>query len=246
MRRPTVDEADSEVLDRRRCGMILHEPCPLDVQLGLDGTVAIHAMSVEALGELSVLAERLPLALLDAVDKRQREFLCGRCCAARALAHAGHTGDGWVPRGDDRLPVWPDGWVGSISHSRFGAVAVAARSSPSCRALGVDMEPLVCATLAAEIEATVANPVELTLLAALPQDLRVTLLFSAKEALYKALYPMVRSFQDFGAAQVCGLDGNRLRLRLCRPWGPGLPEGFEVTVRHAFRNGHVYSLTCLP
>ena len=141
--------------------------------------------------------------------------------------------------------MWQDGWLGSISHSRFGAIAVAARAS-SCRALGVDTEPLVDAALAEDIESAVAGPGELARLGALPREWRLTLLFSAKEALFKALYPMTRQFRDFDTVYAQGTEGNSLRLRLSRPWGDGLPEGFEVIVRHAVRDGHVYTLARLP
>ena len=107
------------------CAMIVVEPSLLVVQLGLDTSIGLHAMPIDAQVDLSTLASRLPTEIREAVAKRQREFLVGRYCAARALAHAGYLGDGWLPLGEDRLPVWPAGWIGSISHSRFGAVAVA-------------------------------------------------------------------------------------------------------------------------
>ncbi len=202
-------------------------------------------MPIDAKTESSAFESRLPADLRRAVAKRRREFLAGRHCAARALACAGHAGNGWLPIGENRLPVWPDGWLGSISHSRFGAVAVATHSS-SCRALGVDMEPLVDAALAADIASTVARPGELERLSDLPRDWRVTLLFSAKEALFKALYPETRRFHDFTAAHTQGIEGNGLRLRLSKPWSEQLPEGFELIVRHTIRDAHVYSLACLP
>lgn len=227
------------------CAMIVVEPSLLVVQLGLDTSIGLHAMPIDAQVDLSTLASRLPTDIREAVAKRQREFLAGRYCAARALAHAGYLGDGWLPLGEDRLPVWPAGWIGSISHSRFGAVAVATLCS-SCRALGVDMEPLVDAAVAADIESSVASRDELELLDAFPREIRVTVLFSAKEALFKALYPRIRRFHDFDAARLQGIDGNGLRLQLSKPWGDHLPEGLEVTVRHAVRDGHVYSLARLP
>jgi enterobactin synthetase component D len=225
--------------------MMVVEPSRLAIQLGLDTSIGLHAMPIDTQMDLSTLASRLPTDIRQAVAKRQREFLAGRYCAARALAHAGYLGEGWLPLGEDRLPVWPAGWIGSISHSHFCAVAVATLST-SCRALGVDMEPLVNTAVAADIESSVACRDELELLDNLPRESRVTLLFSAKEALFKALYPQARRFHDFKAARLQGIDGNGLRLQLSKPWGDHLPEGFEVTVRFAVCDGHVYSLARLP
>src|ERR1700716_1803425 len=74
---------------------------------------------------------RLPQPLRHAVPNRQREFLAGRLCAAQALRCLGADST-HVGMAGDRAPVWPDGVVGSITHSGgFAAAAVAwAATSP--------------------------------------------------------------------------------------------------------------------
>jgi len=60
-----------------------------------------------------------------AVPKRQREFAAGRMAARQAMAQIGKT-PAPIPVNTDRSPHWPEGVVGSISHSLEIAVAVVA------------------------------------------------------------------------------------------------------------------------
>jgi enterobactin synthetase component D len=172
--------------------------------------------------------------------KRAREFLAGRYCAGRALAAAGFAGKAPLTAGVDRLPDWPMGWRGSISHTADGAMAVVAREQ-HIELLGVDMERLMSATLASEVESQIAKPGEL---ACLPEGTlaeRLTLLFSAKESLYKALYPALHQFFDFSAARLVEWQPGCLCLRLEQDWGPGFPAGTRMMARYAFAVGHVFT-----
>jgi enterobactin synthetase component D len=170
--------------------------------------------------------------------RRRRDYVLGRHCAASALVKAGYQGAAWLPAGPDRLPVWPVGWLGSISHAGRGAVAAVARHE-SCELLGIDMERLIGESTAADICRLVAGRDELDLLSQFGPQWGLTLLFSAKEALYKALYPKVRQFFDFTAAQAIALE-DRLMLCLTVPWGEW-PKGTVIPVRFAFRDGHVFT-----
>ncbi len=93
-------------------------------------------------GELSASVEALPLEEREIsrgfAPKRQREFATGRTLARRALAAMGQP-EVAIPIGPDRAPVWPEGVVGSISHtSTLCAVVLASRLD--LRGLGVDLE----------------------------------------------------------------------------------------------------------
>jgi 4'-phosphopantetheinyl transferase EntD len=127
--------------------------------------------------------------------KRLREFAGGRVCARRVLAELGHDGFA-LRRGADRRPIWPDGIVGSITHSS-GYCAAAAAPARIFRAIGLDAErvgverglwPQIC--LPAEIEWLESLPAELRTTAA-------TLIFSAKEAFYKCLCGAGGGWLDF-------------------------------------------------
>ena len=134
-----------------------------------------------------------------AVAKRRQEFAAGRRCARRLLAQLGHPG---LPilRNDDRSARWPEELVGSISHcAALCVVAVAQRSSLA--ALGVDVEP--DAALEPPLWSKICTPGEIErLLGMAPAAERgriVRLVFSAKEATYKAVHSLVGEgfgFQD--------------------------------------------------
>lgn len=128
--------------------------------------------------------------------KRLQEFAAGRACARAALAHFGVHGFA-LRAADDRQPLWPAGYVGSITHTTgLCAAAVAARTD--ILALGLDSERVGAPT--PDIWSTICREEELAWVASLAADERpaaVTLLFSAKEAFYKCQYPLVTEWLDF-------------------------------------------------
>lgn len=123
----------------------------------------------------------------DAVERRRREFRTGRACARRALARIGLPGVA-IAGGARGEPLWPAGVTGSITHcDAYRACAVA--WTREVRALGIDAEPH--APLAAGILEAIAGADERRALAAHPRGVCWDrLLFSAKEAIYKAWYPL--------------------------------------------------------
>jgi 4'-phosphopantetheinyl transferase EntD len=138
-------------------------------------------------------------SLGSAVDARRREFETGRACARRALAQLGlpAVAVGSGARGE---PLWPDRVVGSITHcARYRACAVA--RADDVLAVGIDAEP--DAPLPAGVLATVASRGERRALAAHAAGAcwdRV--LFSAKEAVFKAWYPLTGQALAFEDADV--------------------------------------------
>ena len=131
-----------------------------------------------------------------AVPKRVQEFAAGRACARGALASFG-VHDFALRAAADRQPLWPDGYVGSITHTAGFCAAAAARHD-AVLALGLDSEIVGAPT--AELWQTIARPAELSWVRALAdaeQAAAITLLFSAKEAFYKCQYPLVGEWLDF-------------------------------------------------
>lgn len=196
-------------------------------------------------------AEPLPGPLLQAALRRQTQFRAGRYCARLALARAGAGADTSADApamGNDGLPVWPDGWVGSISHTMGKAVALVAPAS-EVASVGVDVELWLSADRAAEIADSVALPADIAALAAgtgrSGAD-AVTLLFSAKEALYKTLYPTVRRFHDFDAARLAACGPDHVDLALTCDWHAQWPAG--TVFRLTFATGQTWVTTslCVP
>lgn len=131
-----------------------------------------------------------------AIDKRKSEFATGRKLARLALAELEHH-DVEILNGPDRAPIWPSGIAGSISHC--DRVAVVAMTRAERGTVGVDVEHRD--ELKRELWKTVFLPHEITALdAAFEGAMRgrmALVLFSAKEALYKAQYPRTTTFMGF-------------------------------------------------
>ena len=141
-------------------------------------------------------------AIARAVAKRRREFTTGRACARVALARLGLP-PAPIPRGERGDPQWPAGVVGSITHcAGYRAGAVAWRRD--VRALGLDAEPH--GPLPDGVLNVVAGPEEqarLTELASAHPGVHWDrLLFSAKESVYKAWFPVTGQWLGFGDAAV--------------------------------------------
>jgi len=136
-----------------------------------------------------------------AVPKRAQEFAAGRLCARRALAEFGIV-DFPIRVAEDRQPIWPDAFVGSITHTEgYGAAVVAERRR--IRALGLDSE--IVGQVKVPLWATICTPSEIAWLRSLSPSERAaaaTLIFSAKEAFYKCQYPLTRERLNFHDAVV--------------------------------------------
>jgi 4'-phosphopantetheinyl transferase EntD len=136
-----------------------------------------------------------------AVDSRRREFIAGRIAAHRAMEKLGLNARP-VLSNRSRAPSWPRGLTGSLSHNDTTCVAAVARSS-QVRSLGVDVED--DAPLAPDLVATICTLEERAWLATQPENARgrlAKLVFSAKEAVYKAQFPLSRKILDFDAVLV--------------------------------------------
>lgn len=126
----------------------------------------------------------------NAVEVRRLEFITARRCAREAFARLGYAPVA-IGAGSKREPLWPQGLVGSITHTAgFRAAAVAPQSMVA--SIGIDAEQNE--RLPDGIEEAITVPGEAEMLAALSRAFPAThwdrLLFSAKESVYKAWYPL--------------------------------------------------------
>jgi 4'-phosphopantetheinyl transferase EntD len=132
-----------------------------------------------------------------AVDKRRREFATARACARAALAKLGMPPVPIVP-GLRGAPQWPAGVVGSITHCTGYRAAAVARQRDVIT-IGLDAEPHD--KLPHGVLGAVASADEQTKLSALaasvPDVCWDRLLFSAKESVYKAWFPLTRRWLNF-------------------------------------------------
>lgn len=137
-----------------------------------------------------------------AVDKRRREFTAVRACARRAMAKLGLPPQPVLP-GDRGAPCWPDGLLGSMTHCD-GYRAAALTLTTDLASLGIDAEPH--SPLPEGILLPVSLPAERARLALLAAEQPGThwgrLLFSAKESVYKAWFPLTGEWLDFEEADI--------------------------------------------
>lgn len=179
----------------------------------------------------------MPAAIARSVPKRQSEFFFGRL-AARLAMQAMAFAPAEVPIGAARQPVWPAGIVGSISHARSTAAATVLDGRRH-GGIGIDIEHVAAPDQQTALLETVVSEAEWVFLQgiapALPVAWLLTIVFSAKESLFKAAFQSVGRYFDFGAAAVTALDVDRgtveltLQEDLCRDFAAGQEcrVGFE-------------------
>ena len=148
----------------------------------------------------------LPDLINNAVPKRQAEFLAGRYSAISALKALGINCSN-IAIGKHRSPVWPDSITASITHTTTISICAASKKG-SCRYLGIDIENIMSTKLVSEIKNNVINIDEEAILRKCSFNFSqaFTLAFSAKESLFKALYPSVGYYFDFTAAKITQVD----------------------------------------
>jgi enterobactin synthetase component D len=182
------------------------------------------------------------------VAKRQAEFLAGRICAREALRRL--NGSEVVPAvGDDRAPQWPAGISGSITHGNNWAAAIVANSS-DWRGLGMDVENLLSSDRAVRLQAEILTPAELrraSLVDLVQLAHLVTLTFSLKESLFKALYPLTLQRFYFEHAELLEwTDAGHARLRLLTDLSPEWKSGAELDAQFSVFDQRLLSLVAVP
>lgn len=188
-----------------------------------------------------------PPSIQRSVAKRQTEFLAGRLCAREAMRQL--DGRQHVPLiGEDRAPVWPKDVCGSITHSTGWAASIVANKQ-HWRGLGMDVEQLMSSERAARLAREILTADELQRMAAGPEHqmaLVVTLTFSLKESLFKALYPIVLKRFYFEDAELLEwAENGSARLRLKIDLSPEWHSGKALNAQFSVQDGQLLSLVAI-
>ncbi len=165
------------------------------LRAGLPAGLALAGAAADGLWP----GEELP----HATAARLREFSAGRSAARAAMRGLGHPATA-VPMLPDRSPLWPDAVTGSISHCDGACLALLGWRR-DWAGIGLDLEPALA--LEAALWPEILRPEEQDNVAALPfakRGLAALRIFMAKEAVYKAQYPMT--------SQLLGFDGLHITL----------------------------------
>jgi 4'-phosphopantetheinyl transferase EntD len=212
-----------------------------DARRGMPHIVGVGIRRKAADGALPEL-ESLEKEVLGSrvVQRRRAYFALGRAAARDALLDLG-TPPAAIGRGPGGEPLWPDGIVGAITHSGELAIAMVGwRRDYS--GLGLDLEQL-SPGLSARASRLVCTPTELAWVASGPHIWR-TMLFSAKEAVFKALFPIERVWLGFSDAELtwraerCGFDA-----RLLKSAGAAHPLGSVLQIQCTLTDTEVLSTT---
>jgi 4'-phosphopantetheinyl transferase EntD len=169
--------------------------------------------------------------LPNAVALRQREFAAGRHAARQAMELLGRPAEA-IPIGIDRAPVWPTGLNGSITHSATLCLAVVTQAP---QLIGIDLEPAT--PLNPDLWDTILLPEECATFARAPDaPLIAKLIFSAKEAAYKAQYPRSKTVFGFEVIHIT-LGPTHFTARFTQAV-PGFAAGSTLGGQYTQTQGH--------
>jgi 4'-phosphopantetheinyl transferase EntD len=176
--------------------------------VSVPGILVDHRL-IAANDELALLPEEMS-AFTGSVLKVRRASGAARIIARQLLSRFGQAPCA-IPRSTGGMPIWPDGIVGSLAHESTVAVAAMARQRDFL-SVGIDIEP-----------AGALDPDLLNIVATVKERERIQddpyrgrLLFSVKEAIYKAVYPLDGTFLDHHDVEVSLLAGSAV-VRNSRP-----------------------------
>ena len=131
-------------------------------------------------------------------SRRTQAFSTARHCAHLAMAHHGHEPQPILRHEDGRSPRWPSGWQGSLTHSRDLAAACVTRARVS---VGIDIEHFGRMTVPMAERVLTRRELSEAHTTRSLEDF-ATEVFSAKEAVYKAVYPIVQRFIGYQEVEI--------------------------------------------
>ncbi len=179
-------------------------------------------------GEEKLLTEEL-MCTGDLGEKRLQDFATGRYCAHQCLTRVGINQP--VLSGASGNPIWPEGILGSISHSEYLTGAIISNSTDYL-SLGLDIETI------GRVEHdlwflffTQSEIRQLESFSLKKQYEMSTVFFSVKEAYYKMQYPITRTFMDFHECEIQS-DGENYLISSEKDNLPPLLHGRRIEVQY--------------
>jgi len=198
-----------------------------------------------SLDDQKTLADSIhvPIAFKATSAKRRTEFFAGRYALQEAFLKLGVQLQSPIESRADRSLQIPAEFVASITHTGiqagYFASAVVARSS-DVFALGLDSERVMNAKSSETVKRSVLLTEETEIFqnglnSSISEELFSTLVFSAKESLYKALYPKIEKYFDFNAAKISAVnvEKGKFEFELTRDLNLSFTRGFRGHGRFA-------------
>lgn len=203
------------------------------------------AFTDEAFSETTAadLGIRVPDSMHRAASKRKAEYVAGRFCARQAMRGVIADYDADLATRPDRGPAWPVGVVGSITHTA-GFASAAICPAHLARGLGIDSERIMSDAAMHRVRDSVLSAHD-SLPAGIELDAAVwtTLVFSAKESVFKCLYPLVNKMFWFDAVRIEIIDAERraFRATLLVDLSPDLRAGTTLEGNYQIDLSHVHT-----
>ena len=182
----------------------------------------------------------LPQNMREDVPKKKAHFLGGRYCAHQALSMMKRHGletaqsvdeiqhENIIPiqRNEQGAPIWPEGIIGSITHTEnfIGAVV---ESFDKLRGIGIDTEKILGPQSVVMVESLVATEEEKRKSLSFDPFEYFTLIYSAKESIFKCLNPIIKKyieFHDVTIETVC-FDSKSFTFKLLKDLNEEFREG---------------------
>lgn len=192
--------------------------------------------------QYSRLCIALPEYLALAPGRRRAEYLAGRYAADVLLRQLGYCSF-VLHKGSDGAPCWPEGICGALTHAGNTALC-AIDYCDTVAGIGIDVEYLLDDKRSSLIQNTICHKREFNLLSFLQPRQRITLLFSAKESLFKAIYPHYGHYFDFHDAEMVAakMASCRFILRLSRHLNKTFFLGRCFSGYYRFEEGKVVTI----
>lgn len=182
----------------------------------------------------------------NATPKRRKEFAAGRLCARRALTRFGIKNFPLLV-GKDREPIWPVGITGSISHAE-GYCGVAVARKTQIKSLGLDVE--LTGKLSRDSWRQICTRQELSFLDSLSLDRQqdnATLIFSAKECIYKCQYAISKKWLNFHDVMItANPDIGEFEATFLVNVGSSFKRGTRLKGKYLFCRGYVSTGMSIP
>ena len=200
--------------------------------------------SSKVMGRDKLLPEEQPF-VKKACKKRVGDFATGRYCARRALAGLGLP-ECAITVAPNRAPNWPNGIVGSITHTDGFVAAVVGRAH-DYRSVGLDSQRVKQGRITPGMARLILQPSEFPLVDSGERDERLNLVFCAKESLYKCLNPLVNKFFGFECARVVSVDDRKRKfvIELTEDLSADYGKGFRLAGQYVVNEGVLTTLLYL-
>ena len=178
-----------------------------------------------------------------AIQRRRFEFSTGRACARRALSQFG-VSQAALPPGTDRMPIWPIGFTGSITHTECFCVAAVGRCEDGLKSVGIDIEP--AEPLPDDLFETVCQAAErdwIERAAPGERGLLARAVFCAKECAFKCQFPVSQTMLDIADLTVSIVRDCETFVAMFRRDTPAFPRG--ALLRGRVRIGDAFIVSAM-